>query len=985
MATLCEDLELFVDGELAPERAEALRAHLPDCAECQMGLTELLHLKTLGARYTAQQREPQPPLQLQPQLQPQRPLERRASPRWWRSRAFQAGSGFAALAAAVVAVVFVPGLRQQGPWTQGMAERQKEWRPSDPAMQAHRRLASKMLSGGDESVIPAKLKDRLKGDVFGQIALFLEYGRPKDAQDLLAALEKTPEANNDLALVHLSNGELEGALRLVELVLQQRPGFAPARWNRALILDDMGLTGLAAEAFEDIARQGEQGWSDEARTRAEDLRKSLAERTALWKRLTEAGDALVENGTLPEPAIRRSNPPILRRYFYDAVRVAPTRERVLALMPLAQELDRDSEEGALSRYVERIAASDFTKRAPLSQAYLKLYRTKDNVPVAEVDELSVRLRKSGETDLLLGALIRGKVAQSHLEEVERLAAQMQDPWFDVIARFERALRDFKSGDAERASKGLEKALRISTENGFPYREMGVRLELANVLLTMGEADAAREHSRAGLTVARTKGDWQPEIRFLEQRQQIAGVQYDFPVARAYLQETLLRSGGKMHQRDLRESFAKLEFHAFRFAEARAELDKAIMTGLPLELSGALLLGDVARVKPSAKDAAALEDALKTVAPNAPGALALAQHARGRFYLTQDRAKGRAALVEAIRLAEAGGATKGDPLALRARTYSYTYLILDAGQQGDFEGALGFFARELGMPTPARCAVALTSDSERSLLVVKGAAGTPLGYFEGNRTRPLPENLEGFVPAPALEALRGCEKVEVLAQPKLHGRSGLLPADVAWSYRLSGGEVKESTRPARPIHLVVTNVELPRERAEKLNRWNPRVGADEELVAVPGDQATPSRVLSEMEVAHEIDLVTHGEPSSQFGAAYLHLVRDGEKGDRLTAARIREQRLKGSPFVILAACYAARAAPVLHEHFSLPAALIDAGARGVIAATVQIPDKEADEFFNAIRARIREGTAPAVALRDERLKWQKQSPDATWPGSVLLFE
>jgi hypothetical protein len=58
---------------------------------------------------------------------------------------------------------------------------------------------------------------------------------------------------------------------------------------------------------------------------------------------------------------------------------------------------------------------------------------------------------------------------------------------------------------------------------------------------------------------------------------------------------------------------------------------------------------------------------------------------------------------------------------------------------------------------------------------------------------------------------------------------------------------------------------------------------------------------------------------------------------------------------------------------------------VLAATQPIPDLEASEFFNAVRARIRQGALPAVALREERMKWLQQSRGATWLDSVLLFE
>jgi CHAT domain-containing protein len=90
-------------------------------------------------------------------------------------------------------------------------------------------------------------------------------------------------------------------------------------------------------------------------------------------------------------------------------------------------------------------------------------------------------------------------------------------------------------------------------------------------------------------------------------------------------------------------------------------------------------------------------------------------------------------------------------------------------------------------------------------------------------------------------------------------------------------------------------------------------------------------------------------------------------------------------VVLAACEAGRAAPVLHESVSLPNGLLEAGARGVLAATREPRDVEASDFFNAVRARIRQGASPAAALRAERMVWLGQKRGEDWVGSVLLFE
>jgi len=88
---------------------------------------------------------------------------------------------------------------------------------------------------------------------------------------------------------------------------------------------------------------------------------------------------------------------------------------------------------------------------------------------------------------------------------------------------------------------------------------------------------------------------------------------------------------------------------------------------------------------------------------------------------------------------------------------------------------------------------------------------------------------------------------------------------------------------------------------------------------------------------------------------------------------------------LAACHGAQTAPVLHQPRSLPSAFIQAGARAVLAATDAIPDQDAGAFFQAVRERIQQGTAPAAALRDERLKWLEKREVRNWVDGVLLFD
>ena len=64
-------------------------------------------------------------------------------------------------------------------------------------------------------------------------------------------------------------------------------------------------------------------------------------------------------------------------------------------------------------------------------------------------------------------------------------------------------------------------------------------------------------------------------------------------------------------------------------------------------------------------------------------------------------------------------------------------------------------------------------------------------------------------------------------------------------------------------------------------WTPTFGPDEKQIKLSGSQATPSRVLSEMRNATEIDLVAHGIINDSSDTSYLVLA-EGPEGSKLGA-------------------------------------------------------------------------------------------------------
>ncbi|HLL81246.1 MAG TPA: CHAT domain-containing protein, partial [Longimicrobium sp.] len=550
------------------------------------------------------------------------------------------------------------------------------------------------------------------------------------------------------------------------------------------------------------------------------------------------------------------------------------------------------------------------------------------------------------------------------------------------------------GRWERAERRLKEAARACASTGLAFRCARVHRQLMDLYVALHRPNDAHRHAFEGLRLAREAREWKLERELLQGLAQISRFRNGRSLAHAYLEESLSRDPADcVQQAYVHEELAAVDLVELRRTEAREEMSRAVRASLgcnrPLSLSGALVLAELARAGGLPDDERALRQALDAVHARraSPGERVLATAIEGRFELERDRPKGLALLQRAASDAEPLG---GDVNALKARALAYTALTLDAGKAGAFGQALELLTRQLRTDAPRGCVLGVMVDDERTLLVARGSDGEVLGHYDQRRTRPLENELSGLVPSPILQALeRGCERVAVLAPPPVNGRAGLLPSHLAWSYRLG------TARPERPSRLperrlVVANVKPPEAlRLEPLRTWAGGEAADA-LVLLSGAQATPSRVMEEMRSSTEIEVHAHGLLDPEISDASLLALSPDDSGRyALTAGELRQAALEGAPLVLLAACEAAHTAPQLHQPYSLPAAFLQAGARVVLAATVKIPDDEAPRFFDAVRARIRAGAPPAVAVRDERQAWLARQPaggtEHRWVEGVLVFE
>jgi tetratricopeptide (TPR) repeat protein len=296
MSTLCEKLDLFIDGELSEEERQHMHGHLAGCEVCATGFHEALQLEVLAAEAFGDRNTQRPPaarklsrveeapIPVASEVPPAMAARRQSAPPEARRRVGKPrralwGMG---VAAALAAVVYV-SLPVAGPspelWLAQAPTRRLEARLGLRPLETYRPFVP-MRSGGSSGAEPVPLPELARldehRDAVAIAAAFLVRGDAEQARGYLEAAPASAERDNALAVVAMQRGELSEALRLLEGVLRAEPGHVPAQWNRALVLRDMGQKQQAAQAFEQLAARGEPGWSREAARNARSLREQQA-------------------------------------------------------------------------------------------------------------------------------------------------------------------------------------------------------------------------------------------------------------------------------------------------------------------------------------------------------------------------------------------------------------------------------------------------------------------------------------------------------------------------------------------------------------------------------------------------------------------------------------------------------------------------------------------------------------------------------------
>ena len=984
MTARCAQLDRvhpFADGELGPVEADAVRAHLGACGECQTELDDVLQLGGLAGLLAKQPRAAGPrPSFSAPLPLPTSPLPAPRQPRWSRRLAWAGGaSGLAA--AALVLLVARPFAGDEGLYRLGDT-RPLEARLTHAGASEYRRYDVPRSTGAPGAPVPLETLARLEkaGDVQGLATAHLLRGEKASAAQALEKTAHTPAVDSDRAVAALQSGDSEGALALLEGVLRAAPEHPQGLWNRGLALRDLGLPLAAAEAFDQVAALREPGWADEAKLRAEALRKQVRDLEADWSAADAAGKAWVATGALPPEAVVRRHPGLLRVYFYDALRVAPDAAHAVALRPIAALLDAQAGGEVLARAIDLVAAADFAIRAPLAAAYSRLVAGTLDAPAQE--QLLAQLIGATPPDLLMGVLWRTGRMVARMAEYKALAAQLRDPWFTTFAVQVEAA-DLRFRDPLRAEQLLREAILEARAHHFDYRRVELEKTLADVLNDLHRVPEAFSAALSAVQTARQAGERYQQVWALAQLGTAARLRWAFALSRAILREQVLRRGGDCGiQAWAHLNAANAAILEMRPEEARSEFDAMPQCGHPVDLQAVAVLADLTRINGRPDDAgrvSGLLQALRDAGDLTAGERAMADHLEGRALIVHDPAAGARLLRAAIAQAEVLGSA--ELLGQQARAYSYAALELQAAKVGRFDEALLLLAQEQKVTLPAACAFGVGVDDERWFTVARGKDGQVAGAYDDHNREPMDRVVPPVSPAQTA-ALRGCAEVAVLARPPLQGRAALLGPEVAWGF----GAGQAGLTGARGKRLLVSDVEPPASlNLPRLRTWGEAPAQAEGAVELRGVQATPSRVLAEMRQATEIEIHAHGFVDLALSdASLLALSPDPDGAWALSAAQVRAHPLPGHPLVILGACRAATGAPQLHAPWSLPAAFREAGARAVLASRADIPDAQAREFFDAVLAGARGGKPIAVALRDARVQFRSR-PGGGWVDSVLLFQ
>jgi tetratricopeptide (TPR) repeat protein len=970
-----ETLAAFAEGFLSRDEAKAVLAHLEECDDC-MTTVEALN-ETIATR----------------------PREVRTSRPyfWWLA------------AAAAVVIAFIGVRYQRSPMSRLIALVPQSGRPVEPRLSADFPWAAYHgpLRAEEADTDPQKMRlIGTAGDIVANadrdrsataqenagIALLL-IDKPQAAIDRLQAATKS--SPNDVgAWSDLAAAQYSAAMRLsrpsllpealvsADRALRLDPHHAPSLFNRALILEHLGLTNEARQAWQRyLETDASSPWAVEARARlakldvkpaASNAQKARtfaeAETLARWaeafqrgdeasaqrelKTARETGDMLVKSSgeSLLHDAVRAIDEGSNRVTLADAHlayrrgRIAYARQQLDAALP---DLDRAA----------RLFAQAHSPMSLVARYYAASVRFDHHDVAAARDELQTLL---GETAahpqfIALGAEVRWELALSFM---------IDNDWSGALPLLEQSRDAFARLD-ERNHLGFVESLLADTL--FSLGRMDESWAARSRAFALLSSDGSGDRLPVGITTAarlEVRNGNLAAARSLLDAEHTAAIQSDAIAADALVHSALVNAAlgdAAEAQRSLREASATVD----RIADAAAR--QLARTHLDLAGASVVVKSDPARARE-----------LLTRAIDAYRASGRTVYLPECFLLRARAGDGNAAaadLESGIEMLERSrirtGAVVGTGV-LNAGVALFQDAIRLCAARGDVAGAFAYAERsraqlEGAPPVGLRELQQRLANSDTAVLEI---AQLPETLIEICVTADRAELAREQAPsiAPFASLLASAKQLIVVADRSLQATpfaalddgGHFLVERMAVSLAMSASALTPMPRNANGALLAVA---LPTGGATAGLPESTREIADvtplyRNAVTIAPERATFAAFADAAPAADVIHIAGHtAQPSNDAGTALVFA------GDRVTWSAIAAKHLPRSPVVILAACETLRP----HATLTLGDGFLAAGASDVIGTLTPIADADAHELFQSIHRRLAAGSPPAEVVRDAQLE------------------
>jgi CHAT domain-containing protein len=1027
-----EIMASFVEGVLTPAETSAMAEHLRECADCRnvaAGTARFEEEETQATRRTG------------------------ISRRWWLLAA-------AAIVIAVVALPLLIGPGTNNPTSILVDAAPKEHRRVDGRISGFPWAAFEAQQRGSGVADPADLK------LNGAAGVVLERtARKNDAKSLhaqgvalllidrlsesIAVLERTANTSNDArtwndlaaaryALVEREErlSQLPLALAAADRALQLDPRLAEASFNRALILQRMGLIEQARKAWESyLALDPGSEWSVEARARLRSLGANKP--TADFRRTLDVltPDALVQQ--FPQES-RTWGEGILLGEWADAEHTgdfALAKAKLQRIRAIANALAAASGEHFLEDTVAAIDHAATAERAALVEAHLTyrdgriaFHERKDRV-AEEKFRRAEELFRRGRSPMENAAAYYAASATFHQNRVGeaydallRLGQRIDHARYRALTaqlHWELTVHANINADWGAAVRESAVAARIYGDLRERANEADMRVLAAPALDSIGEPDLAWQERLAAIgaiSPARREGVLHSAAEALAARGEVAA-------AAAVLDATI----GEMDADQPLLAFvlgdrARLAARSGDALAASRWLDDARHAALRLPAGG---LRDVATARVMLAETVAQPSVASSdrtigffAAQNHGGLLpdAYLQRARAHRIEGDDYAAladYAAALGEIEKqrrsvedpalqpgVLDAAGEIIDETIALRLargetaeafRAADRTRTSSSADPRVPHGAALLEYA-----VLPHAIAIFCLTETGISAATVqterRDVADGVLSFAQKIRRRAPAGEVDAagallyrWLIAPMRGHLTNTTELVIVPDLELYGVPFAALFDAEHGHYLaeeftirfassSAAFEKESSTALRPA-FVVADPAAPRwPRLPHSREEALRIASLYDATLIAGEDATPARFIDAARDGALIHFAGHADSDARESYGALLLAGDmGAFGTR----QIARLSLRHHPLVVLAACGTFRG-DVRHVAGmpSLARAFLTAGARAVVGTLWEIDDDVSAALFLRFHEHLRAGASPATALRAAQLE-MLQSPDPRW--------